>query len=65
MTKVTIRKKILRVLDPGRKDRGVLSVNRSGEVKVNTDRILNSPRGRSQVRTMEEMAAENEKLDTA
>jgi hypothetical protein len=60
MTKSAFKKRILRVLDPGKKNRGVLSIQPSGAVEINTDRILSSPRGRGQARTIERIATKHE-----
>lgn len=50
------KKRVLEVLDPGRKNRDILSIQPSGAVEINTDRILNSATGRSQIRAIERMS---------
>jgi hypothetical protein len=66
MTKVErFKKRVLRFLDPGKKDRGVLSIQPSGAVEINTGRVLRSPRLQSRVRKMERMALEREEIKTS
>lgn len=60
----SLKNKVLRVLDPGRKDRDVLSIQRSGTVEINTSRILNSPTGKKKLRTLRKIAADQD-LETA
>lgn len=57
---VSLRNRVLRVLDSGRRERDVLTIQHSGGVEINTTRILNSAKGRQKIRTLEKMAADAE-----